>query len=595
VITTETAQARQENPPDSSVGSVNKRRPKLKLSQDLELPEEAVTETFAILGKRGVGKTTTARVLTEELLEVGLPVLILDPTGVWWGLRTSADGRRDGYPVVIFGGDHADVPLEETAGTLIADVIVSQRISAVLDLSSLSKGGTRRFSTDLLERLYFRNREPLHVVIDEADLLAPQRVAHGGERLLGAMSDLVRRGRVRGLGVSMITQRPATLSKDILTQAEVLIALRMTGPRDVAAIDEWVRLHADEDEAREVKSSLASLPVGTAWVWSPGWLDLLRRVQIRVPRTFDSSATPRPGQQRPAARAMAPIDLAALGEQITATVERAKAEDPRQLRRTIEDLQRQLRTRAAPAPTVTVTVPVLDARCLTELRGAVAAYETSAEALRAVLGTISAKCDDVADPGRPAPSPQSARRVVQPPRPDPVPAEPSPRPAPTPVPTAAAAPDGRLPKAQRAILSVLAQHGRRTTTQVALLTGYSHKSGGFRNSLSSLRSAELIEGRGDIDITPEGLRVLGHYEPLPTGPALIEWWKREQLGKAESAILDVLVEHWPAAVPVDSIAEVTGYSGTSGGFRNSLSRLRSLQLAAGRGELAAADTLMDQN
>jgi len=142
---------------------------------------------------------------------------------------------------------------------------------------------------------------------------------------------------------------------------------------------------------------------------------------------------------------------------------------------------------------------------------------------------------------------------------------------------------------------VLAQHGRRTTTQVALLTGYSHKSGGFRNSLSSLRSAEPIEGRGDIDITPEGLRALGHYDPLPTGPALVEWWKREQLGKAESAILDVLVEHWPATVAVDFIAEATGYSATSGGFRNSLSRLRSLQLAAGRGELAVDDTLMEQS
>jgi len=32
--------------------------------------------------------------------------------------------------------------------------------------------------------------------------------------------------------------RPAVLNKDILTQAEVLIALRMTGPRDVAAIDD---------------------------------------------------------------------------------------------------------------------------------------------------------------------------------------------------------------------------------------------------------------------------------------------------------------------------------------------------------------------
>jgi len=200
------------------------------------------------------------------------------------------------------------------------------------------------------------------------------------------------------------------LNKDVLTQAEVLIALRMTGPRDVAAIDEWVRLHADEDEARDVKSSLASLPVGTAWVWSPGWLDLLRRVQIRLPRTFDSSATPRPGQKRLSAKAMAPIDLAALGAQITATVERAKAEDPRQLRRTIDDLQRQLADRPppAPAPTVTVTVPVLDAECLTELRGAVAAYESSTEALRAVLGTISAKCVDVG----PDPVPARSENVL---------------------------------------------------------------------------------------------------------------------------------------------------------------------------------------
>ncbi len=92
--------------------------------------------------------------------------------------------------------------------------------------------------------------------------------------------------------------RPAVLNKDILTQAEVLIALRMTGPRDVAAIDEWVRLHAEEDQAVEVKRSLPSLPIGTAWVWSPGWLSLLQRVAVRPRATFDSSATPKAGQRR---------------------------------------------------------------------------------------------------------------------------------------------------------------------------------------------------------------------------------------------------------------------------------------------------------
>ena len=64
------------------------------------------------------------------------------------------------------------------------------------------------------------------------------------------MEDLVRRGRARGLGATLITQRPAVLNKDVLTQAEVLIALGMTGPRDVAAIDEWVRSYRELWEGR---------------------------------------------------------------------------------------------------------------------------------------------------------------------------------------------------------------------------------------------------------------------------------------------------------------------------------------------------------
>jgi putative protein kinase ArgK-like GTPase of G3E family len=49
------------------------------LSEDLELPEEAVTQTFGILGKRGVGKTYTVSVLGEELLQVGAQLIAIDP------------------------------------------------------------------------------------------------------------------------------------------------------------------------------------------------------------------------------------------------------------------------------------------------------------------------------------------------------------------------------------------------------------------------------------------------------------------------------------------------------------------------------------
>lgn len=110
---------------------------------------------------------------------------------------------------------------------------------------------------------------------------------------------------------------PAVLNKDVLGQAEVLITLRMTSPRDVAAIDEWIRLYADTDQATELRRSLPSLPVGTAWIWSPGWLERLDRVTIRPRKTFDSSATPKPGtvQRRPR---LATVDVARLRDQMAA-------------------------------------------------------------------------------------------------------------------------------------------------------------------------------------------------------------------------------------------------------------------------------------
>lgn len=143
------------------------------LGEGLELPIEAVVETFAVLGRRGSGKTSTAVVMAEEMIGAGMPVVVVDPLGVWWGLRSSADGKGEGLPVVIFGGDHADVPLSDKAGAVIADAVVSGRFPTILDVSELSKSAMRRFMADFFERLYATNREALHLIVDEADLMAP--------------------------------------------------------------------------------------------------------------------------------------------------------------------------------------------------------------------------------------------------------------------------------------------------------------------------------------------------------------------------------------------------------------------------------------
>lgn len=366
--------------------------PRIALSADFTMPVDSVTSTIAILGKKGRGKTHTASVLAEELMDAGCLICVIDPTGVWHGLRSSADGREPGFPVVILGGDHADVALRPDQGAAIAELIAHQRFAAVLDLSLMRTTERRAFAADFLETLYWRNREPLHLIIDEADEFAPQRARAGIERLLGATEDIVRRGRVKGLGVTLCTQRAAALHKTVLSQVDSLIALGVTAPQDVNTISDWVAQHAEEGQAREVRQSLPALPVGQAWVWSPEWLGVTQRISVRRRRTFDSSATPKAGARRHAAITWAPVDVEGLRRQLDSAGdqdERATAANQNDALVEIERLRGQLaaeQTRVAQVQRV--EVPVLSAQDLQALTEAVAHLRSVGEQISAAASTV---------------------------------------------------------------------------------------------------------------------------------------------------------------------------------------------------------------
>lgn len=87
---------------------------------------ELLSQHIAIVGKTGAGKTYAAKGLVERLLADKRRVCILDPTGVWWGLRSSADGKKAGFPVVVFGGSHADVPIAEQSGGTLAKIVAAK-------------------------------------------------------------------------------------------------------------------------------------------------------------------------------------------------------------------------------------------------------------------------------------------------------------------------------------------------------------------------------------------------------------------------------------------------------------------------------------
>ncbi len=303
------------------------------------LPLELVTATQAILARKRSGKSYTASVEAEELLLHKQQIAAIDPTGAWWGLRSSSDGEGPGYPVVVFGGDHADAPLEPHAGRMLARALVEHGFSAIFDVGSMVVEEQLRFVADFASELLRLNRAALHLFLDEADTFAPQTVESKGHRAcLGMVSRLVKQGGVRGIGVTMITQRPAAISKNVLSQVDILTLLRMSHPSNLAAAAEWLKNEVSPEFAREVGEALPSLPVGTAYVCSAS-LELGRRVEIRERRTFNSGSTPKPGERKREARVLAAVDLERLGREVADAARRTRESSPEYLRQRIAELE----------------------------------------------------------------------------------------------------------------------------------------------------------------------------------------------------------------------------------------------------------------
>jgi hypothetical protein len=302
------------------------------------IPESALAQHIAIVGKTGSGKSYTAKGVVEQLVESGKRVCVIDPGGDWWGLR--APGTGPGLPVAVLGGRHADIEIEPDSGREVGRFIADENLPCVVDLSDWYKSDQIKFMFGFAETVYRENRHPLHLVIDEADQFSPQNPMAETKKLLNRMEIIVRLGRKRGFRVVMITQRPAILHKNVLTQCNTLIAMRMTSPQDKKAINEWIADNASRDEAKEVMRSLAKLERGEGWVWAPDQ-DLLALTTFSENMTYDAGRTPEYGEEVVEPTNLADMDIKALQDKFH--VAKTPAEDVH----TDPDIQRAFEQRFA--------------------------------------------------------------------------------------------------------------------------------------------------------------------------------------------------------------------------------------------------------
>lgn len=552
----------------------------IHFAEGLSLPDDAATQVFAFMGRRGSGKTYGAGRLVEQLHAHRDQVVILDPVGTWWGLRLAADGKGPGLEVPVFGGWHGDIPLQATAGKVVAELVAERGTSLVLDVSEFTLSDQRRFVADFATELFHakkRNRSALMVVFEEAQEFAPQHVRNDMTRMVGAVERLVKLGRNFGVGAALLSQRPQAVNKDVLNLTEVLCAFQLAGPQERKAIAGWVQEKgaAGRDELGD---ELPSLPVGTAMVWSPQWLQHFGKHKLLPKKTYDASATPKAGKAK-AAAPLAPIDLNAVKEAMAATIEDAKANDPTALKAEVARLRRELEgaKKATPAAK-TVEVPFVPRH----VRGDVEKAREVVNRLTEAVGTLAARIDSALIGMIPVVGPPERRTAV---------ASSSPARASRAAPSTAANGDWRPSSTQRRMLQQLATSPEEglTRRQLATLSGIKATTGTYRNNLSGLRVNGCITTAGErVQLTERGRELAGDVAVPVGGADLLAYWRGRLSGSQAAMLADIVIA---GRISREALAEGLGVKADTGTFRNNLSILRTRGLLTDEGGVLVASEL----
>jgi len=240
---------------------------------------ELLTGRGFVTGKSGSGKSNTASVVAEKLLDNGFGLLIVDIDGEYYGLKEE-------YEILHAGADEeCDIQVTADHAEKLAGLALEQNVPIILDVSSfLDEDEAEEVLTAVSRHLFAKakkQKQPFLMLVEEVHEYIPENgsVCECGKMLI----KIGKRGRKHGLGICGISQRPADVKKDFITQCDWMVWHRLTWDNDTKV----VRRVLDGEYADAVED----LDDGEGFMMTD-WNEDVSRVQFFRKQTFDAGATP---------------------------------------------------------------------------------------------------------------------------------------------------------------------------------------------------------------------------------------------------------------------------------------------------------------
>jgi len=230
------------------------------LGNQISFPLKFLYQVLFIGGKRGSGKSYTAGVMMEELERLGLQYVCFDSLDAHGGL-----GELEGVErITPVRGETVNMvkltnKLRDTQKSLIINIA---EIPLEQQQSLISEYCETLLSTDM-------NGRGLMTIFEECQDFVPQM---GRPESFHGIVRLCKLGRSKGYGSALISQRPAAVSKEALSQASIYMVHNVINTKDINALKEQMSFGTDTTRIEKILDGIGASEPGEVVVYAPEFL-----------------------------------------------------------------------------------------------------------------------------------------------------------------------------------------------------------------------------------------------------------------------------------------------------------------------------------